>query len=97
MFSLSYIDPGTGIMIFSLFIGIAAAASFGLNALWMKFKFVFSGGKVKNTDSKNIPFVIFSDHKRYWNVFHDLCDEFERHETDLTYYTASKETNLCKH
>ena len=29
-FSLLYIDPGTGSMLFSVFIGIAAAASFGL-------------------------------------------------------------------
>lgn len=55
MFSLSYIDPGTGSMIFSLFIGIATAVSFALNALWVKLKFVFSGGKIKaDADAKNI-------------------------------------------
>ena len=40
-----YIDPGTGSMLFSLFIGIAAAASFGLRALFIKLRFVFSAGK----------------------------------------------------
>ncbi len=85
-----YIDPGTGSMLFSLFIGIAAAASFGFRALYLKMKFLFSGGKnASAADSKNIPVVIFSDHKRYWNVFEPVCDEFERHKKNLTYYTAS--------
>ncbi|MCQ2247906.1 MAG: CDP-glycerol glycerophosphotransferase family protein [Treponema sp.] len=85
-----YIDPGTGSMLFSLFIGLAAAATFGVRALFLKLKFIFSGGKVeKNSQGNSIPFVIFSDHKRYWNVFKPICDEFERRGIDLTYYTAS--------
>lgn len=85
-----YIDPGTGSMLFSLFIGVAAAATFGIRALFLKLKFVFSGGKADSkADSKNIPFVIFSDHKRYWNVFKPICDEFEKRGVDLTFYTAS--------
>ena len=87
-FSL-YIDPGTGSMLFSLFIGIAAAASFGLRALFIKLRFIFSAGKANTKDSKNIPYVIFSDHKRYWNVFKPVCDEFERRQIPLVYYTAS--------
>lgn len=87
-----YIDPGTGSMLFSLFIGIAAAASFALRALYLKLKFLFSGGKNTNvSDSKSIPIVIFSDHKRYWNVFEPICDEFEKHKTNVTYYTASSD------
>ena len=87
---LLYIDPGTGSMLFSLFIGVAAAASFGLRALYLKLKFVFSGGKSDSaTTSKNIPFVIFSDHKRYWNVFKPICDEFEKRGIDAVFYTAS--------
>lgn len=87
---LLYIDPGTGSMLFSLFIGVAAAASFGLRALYLKLKFVFSGGKLDSaTASKNIPFVIFSDHKRYWNVFKPICDEFEKRGIDAAFYTAS--------
>ena len=85
-----YIDPGTGSMLFSLFIGIAAAASFGLRALFLKLKFVFSGGKAnEESDGKKIPYVIFSDHKRYWNIFRPICDEFEQRQVPLTYYTAS--------
>ena len=89
---LLYIDPGTGSMLFSLFIGIAAAVSFGLRALYLKLKFVFSGGKTDaKSDEKSVPFVIFSDHKRYWNVFKPICDEFERRKIPLVFYTASSD------
>ena len=42
-----YIDPGTGSMLFSLFIGIAATATFALRALFIKIKFILSGGKAE--------------------------------------------------
>ncbi len=85
-----YIDPGTGSMLFSLFIGIIAAGSFGLRALYLKLKFVFNGGKTEKSEiAKRVPFVIFSDHRRYWNVFKPVCDEFERRGIDAVFYTAS--------
>lgn len=85
-----YIDPGTGSMLFSLLIGIATAGIFGLRALFSKLKFIFNGGKTdKNAAQGNIPYVIFSDHKRYWNVFKPICDEFERRNLSMVYYTCS--------
>ena len=87
-----YIDPGTGSMLFSLFIGIATAGIFGLRALFLKLKFILSGGKLSKEESANsIPFVIFSDHKRYWNIFKPICDEFEKRNIPLTYYSASSD------
>ncbi|MBP5465147.1 MAG: CDP-glycerol glycerophosphotransferase family protein, partial [Treponema sp.] len=38
---------------------------------------------------RRIPFVIYSDHKRYWNVFKPVCDEAERRGVDSVYYTQS--------
>lgn len=38
-----YIDPGTGSMLFSLFIGLATTAVFAGRALILKLKFLFSG------------------------------------------------------
>ena len=87
-----YIDPGTGSMLLSLFIGIATAAVFGLRALFIKMQFIVSGGKTdKNIQINTIPYVIFSDHKRYWNVFKPVCDEFEKREIDIVYYTCSQD------
>lgn len=87
-----YIDPGTGSMLFSLFIGIATAAVFGIRTLIVKLKFLFSRGKTDESAQKDVtPYVIFSDHKRYWNVFGPVCDEFEKRAIPLTYYTASQD------
>lgn len=88
--SLLYIDPGTGSMLFSLVVGIAAALTFGVRALAVKLKFIMSGGKAEKTAGEtSLPFVIFSDHKRYWPMFKPLCDEAERRELPFVYYTAS--------
>ncbi len=84
-----YIDPGTGSMLFSLLIGLAAALVFSVRALSVKLKFLLSGGRAKKSDGKRLPVVIYSDHKRYWNVFKPICDEAERRGLDLVYYTQS--------
>ncbi len=86
---LFYIDPGTGSMLFSLVIGLVATAVFGVRALALKLKFGF--GKKEKVDSNNIPYVIFSDHKRYWNVFKSICEEFNKRGVDVVYYTLSSD------
>ena len=88
---LLYIDPGTGSMLFSLVIGLVATASFALRALYLKLKFVYSGGGTKEMQDsgKSEGIVIFSDHKRYWNVFKPVCDELEKRGVDAVFYTAS--------
>lgn len=86
-----YIDPGTGSMLFSLAIGIATAGVFALRSLVIKFKFIFSGGKADKTEKDKIPYVIYSDHKRYWNVFKPICDEFEKRKIPLVFYTSSED------
>ena len=83
-----YIDPGTGSMLFTILIGITAAVFFSLQKLWIKFKLLLTGGRIKKNNDK-IPYLIFSDHKRYWNVFKPICDEFEKRKVPLEYWTAS--------
>lgn len=87
--SFLYIDPGTGSMLLSLIIGLATAAVFGIRALAVKLLFIFSGGKTNKIQQTKIPYLIFSDHKRYWNVFKPICDEFEKRKINLVYYTLS--------
>ncbi len=86
---LLYIDPGTGSMLFSLVIGLVATAVFGLRALAIKLKFGL--GKKDTVSADTIPYVIFSDHKRYWNVFSSICEEFDRRGIDVVYYTLSQD------
>ena len=90
MDKLLYIDPGTGSMLFSIIIGIAGVLVFAVRALWIKLKFVLTGGRSK-TDANTMPICIFSEGKRYWNVFSPICDEFEKRQKDIWYLTASSD------
>ena len=84
-----YIDPGTGSMLFSILIGVISTFVFLSRKIFIKIKFLINGGKVDNINKSKINYVIFSDHKRYWNVFKPICDEFENRKIDLVYLTAS--------
>ncbi len=86
---LLYIDPGTGSMLFSILIGLIGAGVYFFRVLIMKMKFVFSGGKKVQDDGDTAPFVIFSDNKRYWQIFEPVCREFDRRGVDVSYLTAS--------
>ena len=85
---LAYIDPGTGSMMFTIIIGIVTTLFFALRGLLIKFKFGFHKGSGKGSKNK-LPIVIFTDSKRYWNVFKPICDEMERRGIDGEYWTAS--------
>ena len=86
---LLYIDPGTGSMLFTVMIGIVTTGVFFFRKLIMKLKFRLSGGRVLKGSGDKMPFVIFSDSKRYWNSFKPICDEFEKRKLPLAYWTAS--------
>lgn len=83
-----YIDPGTGSMLFSIIIGITGVVIFTGRALWIRFKFLITGGRSKDKASDTIPICIFSEGKRYHAVFRPICDEFERRQKNITYLTA---------
>lgn len=84
-----YIDPGTGSMLFTVLVGILGAAIYAFRNLFIKLQFFFSGGKQEKFSGHAIPFVIYSDDKRYWNTFGPICREFERRKQPVTYMTAS--------
>ncbi|MBQ3428595.1 MAG: CDP-glycerol glycerophosphotransferase family protein [Mogibacterium sp.] len=86
---LLYIDPGTGSMLFTILIGVLGAGAYKFKDMTVKARFLLSGGKTKSTDNEHPDYVIFSDHKRYWNVFEPVCDEFEKRKTPIVYMTAS--------
>jgi len=86
-----YIDPGTGSMLFSILMGLFAAAYFLLRAVWLKVKFFFTGrlqGDAAKGRKNGI--VVYSEGDHYWNVFLPVLDELERRETPVLYYTSSK-------
>ena len=86
-----YIDPGTGSMLFTVLIGILGAGVYALRDFFVKLRFYISGGKSAKASGERPAFVIFSDHKRYWNVFQPICDEFEKRGKKIIYMTASED------
>lgn len=95
-YSLLYIDPGTGSMMFSILIALATTCVFGARAAWMKLRFIITRGKKEKADSRNRGIVIFSDDKRYWNVFGPICREAERRGVDIVYMTQSADDPALK-
>lgn len=86
-----YIDPGTGSMLFTVLIGLLGAGLYALRDVFVKIRFFLSGGVAEKDDGMHPSFVIFSDDKRYWNLFKPICDEFEKRETEVVYMTLSPE------
>lgn len=85
-----YIDPGTGSMLFTILIGVIGTAIYALRMLFIKLKFKISGGKIDHSNQK-IPYAIYSDDKRYWNVFEPICREFDARGVDVVYMTSSED------
>lgn len=88
--SYAYIDPGTGSMLFTVLIGLISAGIYAFRGLIIKLHYSFSKDKTKIADD-TIPFVIYAESKRYWNIFKSICDEFEKRKINLTYLTSTKD------
>ena len=85
---LLYIDPGTGSMLFTVLLGIIGAGIYSLRMLFIKIRFKLTGGKAE-VSNKKIPFVIFSDDKRYWSIFKPILKELDKKGKKIVYITAS--------
>ncbi len=85
-----YIDPGTGSMLFTILIGLFGALFYSIKIFFMKLRSWFGGGKV-DKDLQKVPFVIYSDDKRYWSIFAPICKELEKLGKDVLYLTGSED------
>ena len=94
MLNYLYIDPGTGSMLFTVLLGVFGAGIYAVRALWMKLRFRASGGKAKG--EQTAPLTIFSDDKRYWNIFAPICKELDARGQNVSYLTASEDDPALK-
>ena len=87
-----YIDPGTGSMLFSILIGAIATLYFLGRAAILKVKLLLGAKKdgVAITDNNFKQYVVYNEGMQYWNLFKPVCDEFERRQLELTYYTSAE-------
>ena len=86
-----YIDPGTGSMLFTILLGVIGVMRYFCKSIWMKLKVYFGIKKQQDEDETIIPFVIFSDDKRYWPVFEPVCRELNACGFHVVYYTSSED------
>ncbi len=84
-----YIDPGTGSILFSIVIGLAAALYFVARTALVRFKRLFTG-TARGTPDISDSFVIYSEGNHYWNVFSPVLEEFERRKIPVRYLTSSE-------
>ena len=93
-----YIDPGTGSMLFTILIGLVSALLFAGRRVLSRIRFFLRGGRAGHdaADKNRESVVIFSDHKRYWNVFEPVCDELEKRGIDAAFLTASPDDPALK-
>ena len=91
-----YIDPGTGSMLFTILIGILGALRYLFKSWFVKLRFILSGGKKTVGSGDNIPIVIFSEGKQYWNIFNPICRELDKRGVDVVFMTASEEDPALK-
>lgn len=85
----AYIDPGTGSMLFTILIGAVSVVIYGLRGFFIKLRYSFNKDAKKNENT--LPFVIFSDDKRYWNTFGPICEELEKRKQKTVYLTQSED------
>ncbi len=90
-----YIDPGTGSMLFTILMGIFGSLVYALKIFFVKAKVMF-GGKKSELDTRKIPFVIYSDDKRYWSVFEPICRELDKLGKEVLYLAASEDDPVFK-
>ena len=85
-----YIDPGTGSMLFAVLMGVMTTLIFAAQGVMVKLKSKV-GTKGVKADSKKEKLVIFSDHKRYDNVFIPILDELENRKIKTSFLTMSND------
>ena len=86
-----YIDPATGGMLFTILFGLMSAVLYFFRSLMIKVKYSIRKKDIDEKMTTKLPIVIFSDHKRYWNVFEPICDELEKRDQKTYYYTMSED------
>ena len=85
-----YIDPGTGSMIIAVLMGVLTTLIFAAQGLVVKIKSKVGTKDIK-VDTKKENIVIFSDHKRYDNVFNPILDELEKRKIKTNFFTMSSD------
>ena len=83
-----YIDPGTGSMLFTVLVAVLGSVIFLLRGFWIKLQVLLGGGRQRASADRE-PLVIFSEGKRYWQIFEPICEALEKRGQQVLYLTES--------
>lgn len=89
----AYLDPGTGSMLVSAVIGIAASLFFSMKKIYYEFSreiLGFLGMKLKKKTGR-VNLAFYSEGKQYWSTFKPLIMELLHRQTKCTYLTQDPE------
>ena len=92
-FAYSYIDPGTGSMLFAVLTGVISTLFFVGKTFFIKVKTLpfWVNRKNDNIISERKKYVFYSEGKQYWNTFRPVLDEFSTRSIKCFYYTSDEE------
>lgn len=90
-----YIDPGTGSALFAILVSGITALVFGIRTLLIKMKtFTKKSERKAMESSSSIPFLIFSDSKRYRTVFEGIIRGLNDRGEKVAYWTFDEDDPL---
>lgn len=87
----AYLDPGTGSLLLSSLIAIAASGIFFIKNIYYRVFPLINGGGVKRPKKDNHSLVFYSEGKQYHNVFKPILEYLDSHSYPYTYLTSSQE------
>jgi hypothetical protein len=89
--TLAYIDPGTGSLLISAFIGLALTLIYSIKGFIYNIShMVFGRGKSYLSDYSG-KIVFFCESKTYWQVYKPVIEELEKREQKIVYLSADED------
>ena len=86
----AYLDPGTGSMLLSAVIGLAATAFFLLKSFYYRIAGVFYALIGRRLHIERSSIVFYSEGGQYWTTFQPILEGLIRRNTPCTYLTSDE-------
>ena len=92
----AYLDPGTGSMLLSAFVGLSSAAYFGLRKIPRLLRGTAYKLTRKKADIDKASIVIYSESKNYWPTFKPIISELIKGGSNVVYLTSDENEEIFK-
>lgn len=86
----AYLDPGTGSMLLSVFVGLVSSAYFLIRKLPSLIRTVFFKLTGKKDDLKNNSIVFYAESAAYWSTFKPILEQLAKKKVKVTYLTSAE-------